>query len=94
MVLRVESQLLSVWFRANQTLVVKDREWYFGFPQHQLQIDMVFLVPPISELKDNTYICVMHAPWVQCYTSRESWPQSSILHTRKDNLFVEIRTVG
>ena len=50
------------------------------------------IAPPISELKENTYICHMLAPWVQCYTSRKSWPQPSILHTHKDDIFAGIHT--
>ena len=50
------------------------------------------IVPPIAYPKGNTYICLMLAPWVPCYTSRKSWPQGSILCTHQDDIFAGIRT--
>ena len=47
---------------------------------------------PISYPKGNTNICLMLAPWVQVWTSRESWPRGSILRTRKDGICVGIIT--
>ena len=49
----------------------------------------LYLSEPPAHLR--TQRGLMLAPWVQCCTSRESLPRTSILHTRKANIFGDFR---